>query len=553
MALKINGRGASGGISPFGSTPPISPGKEFGRISGPLLSDNLLRSGINLAFDTDVMYLNVNNKFVGFNTNTPVRTLDIFGDIYSDDLIINTQADIAHLSFGGTGTLDQIANYLNESIYITPNQSTDPVIELTGIGSTNKFSFVGSTLTGFTNQNIVFDPTGRLVLGTNIGATLVVPNDPGFYTTTSLNYFYATRASWESSGLDIGSDLINLAQFIKGTTITNVQGPFADYGQDYYIIFTSNNPLVDLNPLDTVLLTISRTNLYVDGAITSTGNVTFGGDITLGNDPGDIITFEAKVGSNIIPIIGGTYNLGEDTTPLIWKNIYATNLVTTNFNTTTANITTLDAGNIRISGNTINNTVTTNDVNLVPSGTGSLNFNSFLSIKDNTISHHSSAPLEFVSTGNGYFKFGGPTGWSIPVGTTAERPVLPDLGTIRYNTSSSTPEVYANVSNTTTVTTTTITADINIGDTTVYVDSTVGFTIGDFVSCVTPGVFATLTLITGIVPGVSIDIDVPATGFLASGNTVSVQRKWIPMIGTSPVLSTAEVEDIMDIWTLILG
>lgn len=532
---------------------PGNPGREFGRISGPLLSDNLLRNGSNLAFDTDVMYLNVNNKFVGFNTNTPVRTLDIFGDVYSDDLIINTQADIAHFSFGGTGTLDQIANYINENIYITPDQSTDPVVQLTGIGSTSKFSFVGSELTGFNNQNITFDPTGRLVLGIGTAATLIVPNDPGFLTTPSLNYFHATRASWEASGLDVGSNLTNRTQFIKGTTITVVQGPFANYGQDYYIIFTSTNQLVDLNPLDTVTLTISNTNLYVDGTITSTGNITFDGDITLGNDPGDVITFGANVGSHIIPIIGGAYNLGEDITPSIWKNIYATSLVTTDFNTTNATITTLDAGNVRISGNAISNTVTTNDVNLLPSGTGSLNFNSFLSIKDNTISHHSSTPLEFVSTGNGYFKFGSPTGWVIPVGTTLERPASPDLGTIRYNATSFTPEVYANVSNTTTVTLTLITADINVGNTTIYVDSTVGFSIGDFVSSPTPGIFATLTLITGIVPGVSIDIDVAAIGFLASGNTISVQRKWIPMIGTSPVLSTDEVTDIMEIWTLILG
>ena len=92
-----------------------------------------------------------------------------------------------------------------------------------------------------------------------------------------------------------------------------------------------------------------------------------------------------------------------------------------------------------------------------------MNFNSFLSIKDNTFSHHDSAPLQFVSTGNGYFKFGSSTGWTIPIGTTAQRPVGPDLGTIRYNTTSFTPEVYANVSGTTTVTITTITADINIG------------------------------------------------------------------------------------------
>lgn len=530
-------------------------GRELGRISGPLLSDNLLRNGVNLAFDTDVMYLDVNNKFVGFNTDTPTRALDIFGDAYATDLIVTTQADIAHLTWGGTGTLDQIANYYNENIYITPDQSVDPIITFTGIGSTNKFNFVGAELTGFTDQNITFDPSGsgKLILGTGVTATLVVPNDPLLGTTTAENYFRATKTSWESSGLDVGSDLTNLAQFAKGTVITSVDGPYNDYGLDYYIIFTSSNQLVNLNPLDTITVTISKTNLYVDGNITATGSVTFDGDITLGNDPTDVITFGAEVGSHIIPIIGGAYNLGENITPAIWKNIYATSLVTTDFNTTDANITTLNAGNIRISGNTINNTATTNNVNLVPSGTGSLNFNSFLSIKDNTITHLDSTPLQFVSTGNGYFKFGGPTGWVIPLGTTGERPTNPDLGTIRYNTTTVTPEVYADVSNTTTVTTTAITADINIGDTTIYVDTTVGYAVGDFVSCTTPGIFASPTLVTAVVPGVSIDIDVAATGFLASGNNINIQRKWIPMIGTSPVLTTDEVTEIMDIWTLILG
>lgn len=453
-----------------GGGPPVfvgNPGKALGRISGPLLSDNLLRNGVNLAFDTDVMYLDVNNKFVGFNTDTPVRTLDIFGDAYADDLIITTQADIAHFSFGGTGTLDQIANYRNENIYITPDQTTDPIIALTGIGSTNKFGFVGAELTGFTDQNIAFDPsgTGRLVIGT----------------------------------------------------------------------------------------ALDQTTVNVDGNITATGSITFDGDITLGNDTSDVITFGATVGSSIIPNADSTWDLGQDTTPLIWKNIYSTNLNTTDFNTTDALITTLNAGNIRISNNTISNTTTTNDVNLVPNGVGSLNFNSFLSIKDNTISHHDSTPLEFVSTANGYFKFGGPTGWVIPVGTTAQRPVAPDIGTIRYNSTSITPEVYADVSNTTTVTTTFITADINIGDTTIYVDSTVGLSLGDFVSYSIPGTFATLTVITNIVVGVSFDIDVAATGFLASTSIISIQRKWLPMIGTSPVLSTDEVTDIMEIWTLILG
>lgn len=443
-------------------------GKELGRISGPLLSDNLLRNGKNLAFDTDVLFLDVNNKFLGFNTNTPVVAADVFGDIAALEFTVTHQADIAHLIFGGTGTSNQIKNYYNEPISIVPNQTSNPTIQLPGIGSTDKFAFVGATLTGETNQNIIFDPngTGRLVIGT----------------------------------------------------------------------------------------VLSNTDVEVDGSIEASGSITFDGNVTLGNDPSDIITFGASVGSNLLPNANSSYKLGENTTPLIWKNVFASNLNTTDFNTTNATITTLDSGNIRISGATISNLVSTNNVNLVANGTGNVNFNSLLSIKDSTFSHLSSVPLQFVSTGNGYFKFGGPTGWVVPLGTTAQRPVFADVGTIRYNTDTVTPEVYADIASSTTVTDTITTVDVNIGDTTIYVDITTGFKVGDFVSSTTvPGAFTTPTLIVNITPGVSIDISVPATAFLASGSNVRVQRKWIPMIGTSPVLSTVEVEEIMDIWALILG
>ena len=52
----------------------LNGGRELGRISGPLLSADLRRNGVNLAVDTDKLYLNVVNKYVGFGTNTPTRT-----------------------------------------------------------------------------------------------------------------------------------------------------------------------------------------------------------------------------------------------------------------------------------------------------------------------------------------------------------------------------------------------------------------------------------------------------------------------------------------------
>ena len=38
-----------------------------GRISGPLLKENLLRNGIDLAFETNLLYLDVNNQKIGIN------------------------------------------------------------------------------------------------------------------------------------------------------------------------------------------------------------------------------------------------------------------------------------------------------------------------------------------------------------------------------------------------------------------------------------------------------------------------------------------------------
>ena len=41
-----------------------------GRISGPLLSKNLLRDGVDLAFETDLLYLDVTTGRIGINTST---------------------------------------------------------------------------------------------------------------------------------------------------------------------------------------------------------------------------------------------------------------------------------------------------------------------------------------------------------------------------------------------------------------------------------------------------------------------------------------------------
>ena len=58
-----------------------------GRISGPLLKANLLRNGVDLAFETDLLYLDVNNSRIGIKTTTPQYELDVNGTTRSTDLL----------------------------------------------------------------------------------------------------------------------------------------------------------------------------------------------------------------------------------------------------------------------------------------------------------------------------------------------------------------------------------------------------------------------------------------------------------------------------------
>ena len=52
----------------------------IGRVSGLMLKSNLERQGIDLSFETDLLYLDVTNNRIGVRNNAPTKTLDITGD-----------------------------------------------------------------------------------------------------------------------------------------------------------------------------------------------------------------------------------------------------------------------------------------------------------------------------------------------------------------------------------------------------------------------------------------------------------------------------------------
>lgn len=307
-------------------------GKELGRISGPLLSANLLRNGNNLVFDSDLLQLNVNNKRIGINNTGPSRDLTINTSVSTTNLLVDTQTDIANFTI----TASQIQNPIS-SITISPQQS-NPVITAPKV-ATSLLYFSQNELKNETlNSNIVFTPSG--------------------------------------------------------TGVANI-----------------------------------RNDTLVNGSVHATGNITWDGDVTLGNESTDTITFASDVNSDIIPNYTDTYNLGSAT--LRWNTVRTKNLESYLLTADLATVSLATIGNIKFQTNTVMPTSSSMDITIAADGTGLVNFDGINYVNVNEIPVPEK--LTLYSTSNGYIKVTGSKGIVIPCGPTIG-PEGAELGLLRFNT-----------------------------------------------------------------------------------------------------------------------
>ena len=139
----------------------------IGRISGPLLKSNLIRNGIDLAFETDLLYLDVTNNRIGINTATPQYDLDVNGTIRTTNLVLDklTAGNITIenndiTSDTGTidlGTADQVV-YQNKLV-VDSFEINDNTIRTTDSNSNLEISPSGTgTIELLANTNV----TGNL-------------------------------------------------------------------------------------------------------------------------------------------------------------------------------------------------------------------------------------------------------------------------------------------------------------------------------------------------------------------------------------------------------
>jgi hypothetical protein len=150
----------------------------IGRISGQLLKSNLLRSGENLAFETDLLYLDVVNSRIGIRTASPTVDLEVNGTIRSTNLVADNQLTIGDLNFSGntiissSATINFQAAAGEATVYHSRLQIDDLQLQGNVISTTVSNSAIELLPNGTGTVNIVANTniTGNLAVTGNVNA-----------------------------------------------------------------------------------------------------------------------------------------------------------------------------------------------------------------------------------------------------------------------------------------------------------------------------------------------------------------------------------------------
>jgi hypothetical protein len=280
----------------------------IGRISGQLLKSNLLRAGENLAFETDLLYLDVVNSRIGIRTATPTVDLDVNGHTRSTNLTVDNQLNIGNLHFTGN-TITSDSNTINfaaaageATVYHSRLQIDD--LQLQG-------NIISTTVS---NSSIEIDPNGtgavNVIANTNITGNLAVTGDVN-----------ATGNIVIGGNITIGdalTDNIVINASIRSDLVPETDNLYdlgsptfrwrAIYVNDFYTN-TINVPALDVGNLmfrDNEITTTTGQDLYIDG--NGAGGVRLGNfrivDNVITNVSTNAITQIAQSGTGYFKIQG---------------------------------------------------------------------------------------------------------------------------------------------------------------------------------------------------------------------------------------------------------
>lgn len=272
---------------------------------------------------------------------------------------------------------------------------------------------------------------------------------------------------------------------------TDQQGTFR-VGDSFFANFTDGTTSFDagqlnFDELSAIFISTNGNVTYIDGQLIQTGNIEISGN-TITTNNGDLIfdplddNFLISANSTFILSRGtdldrndkqgeiryntdtnlyegystgnlsfnGTYSSDRETSIAAHPTnntivLRADNLDVGTFNSTGLSIHGLLVDDVLFDNNITSSNTLDTDLNLVRGATNNDLVIDDLLLKDTRITNTSNNNLLMKNTDDGYIKFAGNKGLSIPRGTTAERPIA-EIGQTRYNTELSQLEIWGGVS-----------------------------------------------------------------------------------------------------------
>jgi hypothetical protein len=457
---------------------------QLARISGPLLTNNLLRNGVDLAFETSLLYLDVADNRIGINTAGPTRDLTIVGTTnIANDLIATSKAKVANIVFGPDNNISTITGslFLSATTITSATLATDNLLisnnEIQSIinnsdiiiTDANGFNIYSNTVNHGDMEvtgNILIDTNlhvfGNLNLGSNSQATddITFSGELGNDLFPTRNNYYQLgyhNEKWKdvylgtaaiSSNIIIDSTgLINTITSNSSLTLSGMSGNVIVESLQFnnnIIASTATNSTITITPGSGASAVISSTSAMqipvgsetdrpsmssadirystTDGRYRGygTSNITFGG--VFSDDRLTYVTPESTLNAND-KVINFTIN----------------GISAATIDTNRATVNSAQISKISITSDTISTTTTNSNLYLSPAGAGSVVINN-ISIKGSTI--NSNNGLTLSSTNNGYINFNTTVGMRIPAGGNSVRPLSPVQGLTRYNTDLGYLEIY---------------------------------------------------------------------------------------------------------------
>jgi len=330
----------------------------IGRISGQMLKANLLRSGVDLAFETNLLVLDVTNSYVGIGTATPSRQLHVSG---TGALRLPSGTD-AQRGTSANGDIryntDQgfIEGYSNGAWKNLTDQGIDSVAEDTTPQLGGDLDINGFNITSARSNediNIIPSGTGSVAItkvdinGGAIDGAVIGANSAAAGTFTSLT----------STGLDVtDGDITNVGDI-------NVDSVSSDAGSFDLLLDDNTAAALEIKEGSNAYMTFVTTN--------SSEQITVDKKLLVSNG----VTFE----SNTVDINGGAIDgttIGANSaSPGTFTNISTNGTVSITGTTTgsmnnvaigaataaSGKFTTIESsGNVTVGGNlTVNGTTTT--------------------------------------------------------------------------------------------------------------------------------------------------------------------------------------------------